>query len=271
MMQRYFLALLTVLLCPWTLNPASADTGQKQSVDLVELYVTGVAIDPDQQMPIVILAAPDSRKAFPMFIGLSEAQAIAMAMEHIATPRPLTHMLLKNILTDLNIKVKQIVIHSVRQNTFQAAIFLQQDDHYYTIDARPSDAIALALSTKATIFAAPAVLEAANTFSIPTEVPPPPLAKQFGMHMQSLDTRLAKAFHLPSTDGVLIANVDTNSAAHRHGVQRGDVIIQVNGQPIKTLDDIQMRLTLGHAQLHRLSVTRNRKSITILLGLPAAE
>ena len=91
------------------------------------------------------------------------------------------------------------------------------------------------------------------------------------MHMQGLDDQLAQAFRLSSTDGVLIAYVEANSQAARHGIQRGDVIVQVDGQPIKTLDDILLRFTPDKPGQHVLLVTRNQEPITIVFDLPSTD
>jgi bifunctional DNase/RNase len=116
--------------------------------NLLELQVKGITVDPNGDVPVVILEAPTSHKLFPMWIGKQEAQAIAIELQDVPVPRPLTHMLLKNILTNLQVKVERIVIRDLQDNTFFASIYLQQGQSSHTIDARPSDAIALAIATK---------------------------------------------------------------------------------------------------------------------------
>jgi serine protease Do len=91
------------------------------------------------------------------------------------------------------------------------------------------------------------------------------------MHMQSLDEQLAQAFHLPTTDGVLVAYVEADSQAARHGIRRGDVITRVDGQPIKTVNDVLVSLTDQAAHQHILLVTRDQGAITIRLDLSAIE
>jgi bifunctional DNase/RNase len=206
-----------------------------------------------------------------MWIGQSEAQAIAIELEGVSTPRPLTHILLKNILTQLDVKVQRIVIHDVRNRTFYASVWLQHGAAVHTIDARPSDAIALALGTKAPIFVAPHVLNSVQTVPLQSPKPAQSLAKKFGMHMQSLDDQLAQAFHLPTTEGVLVAHVEADSQAARHGIQRGDVIIRVDGQQIKTVKDVLGFLTDTTAHQHTLLVTRDQGPLTIRLDLSAID
>ncbi len=233
---------------------------------LLELHVKGITVDPDGNVPVVILEVPTSHKAFPMWIGKQEAQAIAIELQGVPTPRPLTHMLLRNILTNLQVKVERIVIHDLQNNTFFASIFLQQGPSSHTIDARPSDAIALAIATKAPILIAPDVLQAVQTISTSRAAPTSPLvAKKFGMHMQTLDERLARAFQLPHAGGVLVAFVEKHSQAANGGINRGDIIMRVDGRAIKTLDDLMAVLTPEDSGPHTLNVMRQQREVTIYL------
>jgi len=254
----------TQLMVLWLLVYAvSAHAASSLPVELLELQVKGIALDPNGQVPVAILESPATQKAFPMWIGRSEAQAIALELEGVATPRPLTHILLKNILTQLEVEVQRIVIHDVRDRTFYASVWLQHGAAVYTIDARPSDAIALALGAKAPIFVAPHVLDSVQTVPLKPLKPTQTLAKKFGMHMQSLDDQLAQAFHLSTTDGVLVAYVEADSQAARHGIRRGDVITRVDGQQIKTVKDVLSFFTDKTANQHILVVTRDQAPILI--------
>ncbi len=269
MMQRRIPLLLLVLcsLCVPRLSFAAPELPP----DLLELQVKGIALDPDGNVSIVILEARANHKAFPIWIGQQEAQAIYIEMEEVVPPRPLTHVLLQNVLTDLDVKVVRIVIHALRENTFYASILLQQGPKIHTIDARPSDAIALALGAKAPIFVAPNVLAEVRTVRLSDQESGQPLAKTFGMHLQSLNDDLAHAFHLSNTDGVLVAFVEKGSKTAQHGIRRGDVITSVNGQRIKTVDDVLSTLTNASVPQHVLRVTRDRQAVTILLPRSALE
>ena len=261
-----------LLMVPWLLWCAvSALAASNLPADLLELQVKGIALDPNGQVPVAILESPATQKAFPMWIGRSEAQAIAIELEGVETPRPLTHILLRNILTQLDVNVQRIVIHDVRNRTFYASVWLQHGAAVHTIDARPSDAIALALGTKAPIFVASHVLDSVQTVPLGRPKPTQTLAKKFGMHMQSLDDQLAQAFQLSTTDGVLVAYVEADSQAARHGVQRGDVIIRVDGQHIKSVQDVLISLTDKTVNQHILLVTRDQAPITIRLDLSATD
>jgi len=126
---------------------------------LREMKVTGLTIDPFTNSPIMILKDVESDKSVPIWIGLLEATAIASELENIKFSRPMTHDLLKNVIELMNVTVKRIEVCDLRDNTYFAMIFLTQNDQEFSIDARPSDAIALALRTKAPIFVADMVIQ----------------------------------------------------------------------------------------------------------------
>src|SRR4030042_6253635 len=121
---------------------------------LREMTVSGLTIDPFTNSPIMILKDVDSDKAVPIWIGLLEATAIASELENIKFSRPMTHDLLKNIIDAMNIQVTRVEVCDLRDNTYFAIIYLNREGQEISIDARPSDAIALALRTKVPIFVA---------------------------------------------------------------------------------------------------------------------
>jgi hypothetical protein len=235
-MKPYMPFVLVVLLSLHTLQVSCANQ-HADDHNLLEMHIKGVTIAPDSDAPIVVLEDVQGHQAFPIWVGLLEARAIALEMEGLETPRPLTHALLKNILTTLQVQVRQIVINDMQHNTFYAAIVLQQGDKTLRIDARPSDAIALALQAQAPIFVSQKVLSAIRTVTLaPPDVPQATLST-LGMHIQSLDTQLSQAFHLPSTAGVLVAFVEPGGQAERHGVRQGDVITRVDDHAVKDPED----------------------------------
>jgi len=133
---------------------------------MLEMKVKGLALDSSTNMPIVILEDLAKERAFPIWIGVSEAQAIAMKMEDLSVPRPMTHDLIKNILEEVQATVSRIVINDMEDKTFFAVILLSIDGNEVTIDSRPSDAIALALRVDAPIYVAKKVLDETGTFDI---------------------------------------------------------------------------------------------------------
>lgn len=122
------------------------------------MTVRGLALDPVTNAPIVILKAEGGTRLLPIWIGLFEANAIAMEMEKIVAPRPMTHDLLKNSLELLEVRMERMVVDNLRENTFFASIYLSREGREHRLDARPSDAIALALRTGAPIFVTEDVL-----------------------------------------------------------------------------------------------------------------
>jgi hypothetical protein len=130
---------------------------------LIEMTIKGLMVDPTTNMPIVILRDKEGEKVLPIWVGIFEANAIAMQIENVDTPRPMTHDLLRNVITDLAATVQRIVVSDLQENTFYALIYLAVRGETVAIDARPSDAIALALRTRAPIFVEDAVIDHAKT------------------------------------------------------------------------------------------------------------
>jgi uncharacterized protein len=118
----------------------------------VEMKVKGLMWDPVSRMPIVILRTPEGDSLLPIFVGLFEANAIAQQLDGSLSPRPMTHDLLGNLIDALHARVDRVVITDLRDNTFFASIHLERNGEKLTIDARPSDAMALALRVKVPIF-----------------------------------------------------------------------------------------------------------------------
>jgi bifunctional DNase/RNase len=135
------------------------------------MVVKGLTLDPLTNMPIVILKDTEGNRALPIWIGANEANAIAMEMERITTPRPMTHDLIRNILEGLKAKVSRIVVNDLRDNTFYAVIFLEVNGTEVAIDSRPSDAIAVALRVKAPILVAEKVIREAKSIDLTEDRP----------------------------------------------------------------------------------------------------
>src|SRR6202007_744320 len=135
----------------------------------IEMSIKGLMVDPITNMPIVILRDKDGQKVLPIWVGIFEANAIALQIENIATPRPLSDELLRNDILDLEEEVAKIVVCDLQENTFYALIYLELNGGTVAIDARPSDAIALALRTRAPIFVEDTVIDNAKTVDFTTE------------------------------------------------------------------------------------------------------
>jgi bifunctional DNase/RNase len=133
--------------------------------ELVPMLIKGLMLDPVSNSPIVVLKDEDEKFFLPIWVGIFEANAIALQLENVTTPRPMTHDLLKNMIGELEGRVMRIVINDLRDSTFFAQIRVLTGGKTLEVDARPSDAIALALRTEAPIFVAQAVLDQAQTIS----------------------------------------------------------------------------------------------------------
>lgn len=125
----------------------------------IRMRIKGLYQDPISHMPVVLLEEDEGGRALPIWIGTFEANAIALIIENVPTPRPMTHDLLKAFLGRLGIEVERIVVTEVRNDTFFASIHCRSGESRMVFDARPSDAIALALRTASPIFAEQAVVE----------------------------------------------------------------------------------------------------------------
>ena len=125
----------------------------------VEMKIRGLMMDPVTNMPIVILKDIGSDAVLPIWVGMYEANAIALEIEKVTTPRPMTHDLLKNLLVGLDANVRKVVVNELRDDTFFAIIWVERDGQIISIDSRPSDALALALRVDCPIFVEDEVLK----------------------------------------------------------------------------------------------------------------
>jgi bifunctional DNase/RNase len=125
----------------------------------VEMKIRGLMMDPVTHMPIVLLKDSDSETVLPIWVGVYEANAIALEIEKVSTPRPMTHDLLKNLLVGLETTVRKVVVTELKDDTFYAVIWLERGGEIISIDSRPSDALALALRMDCPIYVEEEVLK----------------------------------------------------------------------------------------------------------------
>ena len=135
----------------------------------VEMKIRGLMMDPVTNVPIVILKDSGSDTVLPIWVGVYEANAIALEIEKVAPPRPMTHDLLKNVLLGLNVRVQRVVVNELRDDTFFALIWVERDGQMMSIDSRPSDALALALRVDCPIFVEEQVLKNSKVSSAISE------------------------------------------------------------------------------------------------------
>ena len=128
----------------------------------LEMKIRGLMMDPVTNMPIVILKDVSGNSVLPIWVGIYEANAIALEIEKVATPRPMTHDLIKNVLTGLESKVAKVVVTELRDDTFFAVIWIEREGRFISIDSRPSDALAIAMRLDCPIFVEDEVLKSSK-------------------------------------------------------------------------------------------------------------
>ncbi len=151
----------------------------------IEVRIRGLMMDPATNMPIVVLKDVSSDTVMPIWVGIFEANAIAIEIEKISAPRPMTHDLTRNLMRYLNAELERVVITEIKEETFYAVLWLRQGNDPIAVDARPSDAIALALRADCPIYVAEHVLQSAKLNT--TGPPDGPTAEQLRGWLEGLN------------------------------------------------------------------------------------
>lgn len=136
---------------------------------LIEMHIRGLMLDPVTNVPIVVLKDTDNQRVLPIWVGPVEANAIALQIENVAPPRPMTHDLFRRLVDALRAAVTRVVITDLRGSTYYAYLEVVRDSERLFIDARPSDALAIALRTGAPVFVTPSVLDHARSLEVSSE------------------------------------------------------------------------------------------------------
>jgi bifunctional DNase/RNase len=131
----------------------------------IEMKIRGLMMDPVTNMPIVILKDVNGNSILPIWVGVYEANAIALEIEKVSTPRPMTHDLIKTLLLGLNTGMQKVVVSELKDDTFYAVIWLERDGEIISVDSRPSDALALALRLDCPIYVEESVLKSSRMAS----------------------------------------------------------------------------------------------------------
>ncbi len=235
----------------------------------VEMKVKRVMMDPYSKTPVVLLEATHDKQLMPIWIDVPEARSIALGLEHVDTPRPLTHDLIRNILQGLGATLQRITITDLKNNTYFATLTLKLKGQDFQIDSRPSDAIAVALRMKAPIYASSKVLAKAKLLPSP-EKSGDSLRTTLGIHVQDLTSDLASLLDLQVKRGALVADVEPASPASEAGIKRGDIIVKVNEKAVQKAEDLETYLqgVRSPAQL-KIEVIRQGKPTLIVVSLPS--
>jgi bifunctional DNase/RNase len=136
--------------------------GTHKANEIIEVRIRGLMMDPSTSMPIVVLKDVASDTVMPIWVGIFEANAIALEIEKVAAPRPMTHDLARNLIRNMNARLDRVVISELKDDTFFATLWLQQGDEPLVLDARPSDALALALRADCPIYVTEDVMQRAK-------------------------------------------------------------------------------------------------------------
>jgi bifunctional DNase/RNase len=252
-----------------TLFMPSFDLRAAQDPPAIEMKIKTLLIDPNTQSPVIVLETIADNRVLPIWIDVPEAKAIALELEHVKLPRPLTHDLIRNILQGLNATLQRVTITELRNNTYFAVLSLAAKAQQLQIDSRPSDAIALALRMKAPIFVSAQVL--AKSKPLPAESGrAEQTQKTLGVQAQDLTPELAKLFDSPRQKGVIVTDVLLGSAAMKAGLQRGDIITKVNDQNVTSAKELEATILAvkSSAQI-KLQVIKKGKPTMIVIDLPS--
>jgi bifunctional DNase/RNase len=198
------------------------------------MEVKGVRLDTIGQSPVVILADKEGKKALPIWIGLLEANAIDKELKNITSPRPMTHDLLRSILDQVQVKVSEVKIVDLKDNTYYARLFLTLNKKLIEVDARPSDAIILALKSKTPIFVLATILDAQGIALAKKET-----GERYGIRIQELTPSLASHFNFKGQKGVLVSEVISGSASEISGIKAGDIITKVDLKEVSSVQEFE--------------------------------
>ena len=207
---------------------AMVSVSKGAQASFVEMEVKGVRLDPLGQNPVVILVDKEEKRALAIWIGPVEAGAIDRELNRVTTPRPMTHDLFHSVLGRMKAKVKEVKITDLKEQTYYALLVLALDKERVEIDARPSDAIILALKSQATISVATKVLEQQG-ISLTGKTSP---SERAGIRVQELTPLLATQFNFKGKKGVLVSEVIAGSPAEAAGLKAGDIIVKMNSKEI---------------------------------------
>ncbi len=207
----------------------------KERAAFIEMEVKGVRLDAVGQSPVVILTDKDGKKALPIWIGLLEANAIDRELQKITSTRPMTHDLLHSILEQVRAKVKEVKIVELKDHTYYAKLFLILNKELIEVDARPSDAIIMALKSKAPVLVSAMIMDDQGITLARKES----FGERHGMRIQELTPSLASHFNFKGQRGVLVSEVLPGSASESTGIKAGDVITKVNLMEVGTVREFE--------------------------------
>lgn len=223
----------------------------------VEVEIRQIMLDPASRSPVVLLQDKQREMVLPIWVGPAEARAIAMQMEGVAVPRPMTHDLMKSVLERVGVEFQKVLIHELRESTYYAQIFLRSNGGEMQIDSRPSDAIALAVRFEKPIFVIKDLFEQPAAMRL--EAKATQTLTRSGITVQPLSEELADHFELPVGRGVIVSAVSADAGGE---LEPGDVILEVDGRPVRGLGEFE-EIMASLSSTADLSVQRAGREIHV--------
>jgi bifunctional DNase/RNase len=257
--KAFFWFALLIVLCGQIVAEDSPSIVKEQN-ELLQVKIHELIIDPTSMQPVVILA--DSLKERGLFIWIDHFAASAMntEMKGIEHFRPLTHDLLERVIQKAKLKIQRVIITHVQEGIYYAVILIEDSGALIEIDSRPSDSIILALKFKAPILVSKSLFKD-NALPLKT---PKAIEEDYGLRFQELTPSLAQAFSFTSTGGALVSDIQKESRAEKDRIERGDVFVEVGGQPIA--DATSVRNALERSKVPVMAkIFRKGKFITVII------
>jgi hypothetical protein len=257
--------LLGLWIAFWLGSGAFADAGSKGEDELVPVKIVRVGMEPTSGQAVVILANIPETQALVIWIGHFEANAISSEIQGVAHPRPLTHDLLDHVIREAGFNLRRVVITHLADSTYHATMEMEKGGTAMDMDARPSDSLVMALKFQAPVFVSrPLFREKAVSLR---EEPP---EMQYGFSLQELTAPLAQAFSFPEGHGVLVSDVREGGLAHQSGLERGDIVLEVDGNAVRDLVSAREALDRAGTAL-LIKVFREGKYMDLHLPAPETE
>lgn len=230
----------------------------------IEMEVKGVRLDLIGQSPVVLLSDKEGKRLFPIWIGFPEANAIDKELRHLTSTRPMTHDLLHSILGQIKVKLKEVKVVDLKDNTYYATLSLISNKNLIEVDARPSDAIILALKSKCPIYVSAKILEEKGV----ALTQPPAHSERYGIRVQELTPSLASHFNYKGQKGVLVSEVSGGSPSELSGIKAGDIISKVNLKEVGSIQQFEKAIdeTKGSSSI-KILIFRDGKFQEIQLSL----
>lgn len=230
------------------------------AADFQRVKVQGVVRDPRTAQPVVLLADPSGQRAMPIWIGEAEAMALEAALQGTVARRPMTHDLLASVIGQLKASLEEVRVTELKEDVYYALIFLKGPQGVIQVDARPSDAMVLAVKGGRPILVERSLFEARSL-----ALPRAPL-EAYGLEVQELDQELREALGYRG-EGVLVSNVEPDGLADKGGIRPGDVLTKVEGRAVGSPVELEQALPAPTRSL-RLEVFREGKRLSLLISSP---